>query len=37
MEGEMTGSIIPCLRYEDAPKMIGWLCDDIGFQRHAVY
>lgn len=29
-------SIIPTLRYEDAPKMINWLCDAFGFGRHLV-
>jgi uncharacterized glyoxalase superfamily protein PhnB len=24
-------------RYRDAPKAIDWLCDVLGFQRHAVY
>jgi uncharacterized glyoxalase superfamily protein PhnB len=33
----MTGSsIIPILRYDDAPKMIDWLCDALGFERHLV-
>ena len=30
-------SIIPALRYRDAPKMIDWLCRAFGFERHAVY
>ena len=30
-------TIIPCLRYRDAPAAIDWLCDAFGFQRHAVY
>lgn len=34
----MAGStIIPCLRFRDAPKAIEWLCDVCGFSRHAVY
>jgi uncharacterized glyoxalase superfamily protein PhnB len=34
----MTGStVIPCLRYRDAKRMIGWLCDAFGFCPHAVY
>ena len=33
-----TGStIIPSLRYRDAPRMIDWLCDAFGFVKHAVY
>ncbi|KRG67181.1 glyoxalase [Pseudoxanthomonas dokdonensis] len=30
-------SIIPCLRYRDAPAAIDWLCRAFGFSRHAVY
>ncbi len=34
----MTGStVIPCLRYRDAKRMIGWLCDASGFRPQAVY
>src|SRR5215469_4062502 len=34
----MTGSrVIPCLRYRDAKRMIGWLCDAFGFRTQAVY
>lgn len=32
----MTSTIIPCLRYENAPAMIEWLCDGFGFQRQLV-
>ena len=33
-----TGStIIPCLRYDDAPRMIDWLCEAFGFHAQAVY
>ncbi len=33
----MNGScIIPTMRYEDALKMIDWLCDAFGFARHLV-
>jgi uncharacterized glyoxalase superfamily protein PhnB len=32
----MSGNIIPTLRYADAPRMIGWLCDTFGFGRHMV-
>lgn len=30
-------TIIPCLRYADAPAAITFLCDAFGFQKHAVY
>lgn len=30
-------SIIPCLRYDDAPAAIDWLCAAFGFQPRAVY
>ncbi len=29
--------LIPCLRYEDAPAAINFLCSAFGFTRHAVY
>ncbi len=29
-------TIIPCLRYRDAPAAIEWLCDNFGFTRHLV-
>ncbi len=32
-----TSTIIPCLRYRNAPAAIEWLCRAFGFQRHAVY
>ncbi len=28
--------IVPTLRYDDAPKMIDWLCNAFGFARHLV-
>ena len=32
-----TGStVIPCLRYRDAPKAIEWLCSVFGFERQLV-
>ena len=31
-----SSSIIPTLRYDNAPKMIEWLCEALGFQRHLV-
>lgn len=30
-------AIIPCLRYEDAPAAILYLCDTFGFLPHAIY
>ncbi|MGH6839925.1 MAG: VOC family protein [Methylocella sp.] len=34
----MAGStIIPCLRYKDAKRMIDWLCGAFGFQPQAVH
>jgi uncharacterized glyoxalase superfamily protein PhnB len=33
-----TGStVIPCLRYRDARRMIGWLCEVFGFHPQAVH
>lgn len=30
-------TVIPCLRYRDAPAAIEWLCQAFGFARHAVH
>jgi uncharacterized glyoxalase superfamily protein PhnB len=30
-------TIIPCLRYRDAPAAIDWLCKAFGFEKNAVY
>lgn len=30
-------TIMPGLRYDDAPAAIEWLCTVLGFERHAVY
>lgn len=30
------GSVIPCLRYRDAPAAIEWLCRNLGFEKHLV-
>jgi uncharacterized glyoxalase superfamily protein PhnB len=30
-------TIIPCLRYTDAPAAIDFLCTAFGFEKHAVY
>jgi uncharacterized glyoxalase superfamily protein PhnB len=32
-----TGAVIPALRYTNAPAAIDWLCDVLGFTRHAVF
>ncbi|MGD9856732.1 MAG: VOC family protein [Planctomycetaceae bacterium] len=29
-------TLIPCLRYRDAPAAIEWLCTAFGFERHLV-
>ncbi|PPE68249.1 VOC family protein [Caldimonas thermodepolymerans] len=29
-------TVIPCLRYRDAPAAIDWLCQVFGFERHLV-
>ncbi|MGA2649934.1 MAG: VOC family protein [Terracidiphilus sp.] len=34
---ESRSSVIPALRYRNAPAAIEWLCGVIGFSRHAVY
>lgn len=33
----MNSTIIPCLCYRDLPRMIDWLCDTFGLERHAVH
>jgi uncharacterized glyoxalase superfamily protein PhnB len=30
-------TIVPSLRYKDAPAAIEWLCQVLGFTRHAIY
>ena len=30
-------AIIPCLRYDNARRMIDWLCEAFGFEAHAVH
>ena len=32
-----TTTIVPSLRYRDAPAMIEWLCRAFGFEKRAVY
>lgn len=34
--GNSGSAAIPCLRYRDAPAMIGWLCKVFGFERQLV-
>ena len=29
-------TVVPCLRYRDAPKAIEWLCSVFGFEQHLV-
>ena len=31
-----TATIIPTMRYRDAPGAIAWLCDAFGFEKHLV-
>lgn len=33
----MHSTLIPVLRYRDAPAAIDWLCDVLGFTRHQVF
>jgi uncharacterized glyoxalase superfamily protein PhnB len=40
MEAVMTNTkstIMPTIRYQDAPAAINWLCDVLGCERHVVY
>jgi uncharacterized glyoxalase superfamily protein PhnB len=32
----MTSTIIPCIRYRDAARMIDWLCGTFGFEKQMV-
>ena len=32
----MSSVVIPCMRYQNAPQMIDWLCETFGFERHLV-
>ena len=34
---EPRSTVIPAMRYKDAPAAIAWLCNVIGFERKAVY
>ncbi|MGI9336818.1 MAG: VOC family protein, partial [Gammaproteobacteria bacterium] len=33
---QTTATIIPTLRYRDAPAAIDWLCEAFGFEKHLV-
>ncbi|WP_408950640.1 VOC family protein [Lysobacter sp. Hz 25] len=37
MDSIVGSTIIPSLRYRDAPAAIEWLCRAFGFEKHAVY
>jgi uncharacterized glyoxalase superfamily protein PhnB len=37
MSENRASTVIPCLTYRDAPRMLRWLCEAFGFERHAVY
>jgi uncharacterized glyoxalase superfamily protein PhnB len=37
MGNESKSTIIPALRYKDAPAAIEWLCNVLGCTKHAVY
>ncbi len=34
---DVKATIIPCLRYRNAPAAIEWLCSTFGFEKNAVY
>ncbi len=34
---ETKSTVIPALRYRNAPAAIDWLCNVFGFEKHAVY
>jgi uncharacterized glyoxalase superfamily protein PhnB len=34
---ECRSTVIPAMRYRDAPGAIEWLCRAFGFEKHAVY
>jgi len=36
MKTSTASTIIPTMRYRDAPKMLEWLCKAFGFERHFV-
>ena len=36
IQNTLPSSVIPCLRYRDAPAAIDWLCNILGFKEHLV-
>ena len=32
----MSSTVVPCLRYRDAPAVIDWLCSNLGFEKRLV-
>uniref|UniRef100_A0A6T8PPY0 VOC domain-containing protein n=1 Tax=Hemiselmis andersenii TaxID=464988 RepID=A0A6T8PPY0_HEMAN len=36
MSSQATATILPTMRYRDAPAMIEWLCKAFGFEKHLV-
>lgn len=32
----MSSTVVPCLRYSDAPAMMEWLCSNFGFEKRLV-
>jgi uncharacterized glyoxalase superfamily protein PhnB len=32
----MSSTVIPCLRYRDATRMIDWLCETFGFEKQLI-
>jgi uncharacterized glyoxalase superfamily protein PhnB len=37
MSAHNKSTVIPALRYRNAPAAIDWLCNVLGFERHAVH
>lgn len=37
LAADTRSTVIPCLRYRNAPEAIDWLCRAFGFEKHAVY
>ncbi len=37
MSQDRGSTVIPCLTYRDAARMLQWLCDALGFQRRSVF
>ncbi|MFT4937221.1 MAG: putative glyoxalase superfamily protein PhnB [Paraglaciecola sp.] len=36
IQNTLPSTVIPCLRYRDAPAAIRWLCATLGFEEHLV-